>query len=85
MGNSIGKILDYVFVPRICYRPRLSSIMAGLSHDEREIVMDRVAYYNKLQEMKQLLLGNISSRLRRSSLAIRRVVSLLISLTSIVS
>lgn len=31
MGNSIGKILDYVFVPRICYRPRLSSIMAGLS------------------------------------------------------
>jgi len=50
MGNSIGKILDYVFVPRICYRPRLSSIMAGLSYDEREIVMDRVAYYNKLQE-----------------------------------
>ena len=27
MGNSIGKVLDYVFVPRICYRPRLFSIM----------------------------------------------------------
>lgn len=44
----LSDYLTYLFVPRAWYRHQRETILGGLDEDERAVVAQRVAYYNKL-------------------------------------
>lgn len=49
-GYLVRHFLEYALVPRLFYRYRLDRLLNNLTYKERELVMTRASYYNKLKD-----------------------------------